>query len=254
MISERQLARGFAAKWREWAPHLHAAFLSEVGSAGGRWNQFCRTWDCPMKATGVVRYNDLIAEVAFGLFSECVGSGFGVECLGPESRAVIIRRAAARIAVLRRTQVDLEKQLNERLLAEAEQLTVRLLRHFEGWTGVPEVQPLVAGVGLVNSCHPDLVYGDAIVEIKMGVSPFRCADIRQLIIYCALLRQSAPTREFKRLTLVNPRRGVSWEFPLEALIQVIAENCVQDFFQEIIEFLCGEGANDLGFDGDGGAA
>jgi hypothetical protein len=32
------------------------------------------------------------------------------------------------------------------------------------------------------------------------------------------------------------------------LIQLIAGNCVQDFFREILEFLCGEGPAGLGWD------
>ena len=82
----------------------------------------------------------------------------------------------------------------------------------------------------------------------MGISPFRCGDIRQLLIYCTLMRHTKPDRHIRRLCLVNPRRGLAWEFPLEALIQVIAGNCVQDFFREILEFLCGEGPVGLGWD------
>jgi hypothetical protein len=48
-----------------------------------------------------------------------------------------------------------------------------LLEYFKSWVGTAEIQPLLAGVGILNSCHPDLIYGDAIVEIKMGISAFR---------------------------------------------------------------------------------
>lgn len=247
MISERQLARGFAAKWREWAPNLDAAFLSDVASADGPYARFSRRWECPMDGTENTRWNDLIAEVAFGLFSECLAGGSRPDRLPPETQRVIRQRAAARIAVLRRTQADLGTQLNAGFIEEADQLALRLLEYFTGWGGIAEIQPLLAGVGILNSCHPDLIYGDAIVEIKMGISPFRCGDIRQLITYCALVRHAKPDRHIRRLCLVNPRRGLAWEFPLEALIQIIAENCVQDFFQEILEFLCSEGAVGLGW-------
>ena len=248
MISERQLARGFAAKWREWAPNLDATFLSDVSSLEGPCARFSRRWDCPMDETDHTRSNDLIAEVAFGLFSECLADGSRPDGLPPETQSVIRERAAGRIAVLRRTQADLGNQLNPRLIGEADQLALRLLEYFQGWGGIAEIQPLLAGVGILNSCHPDLIYGDAIVEIKMGISPFRCGDIRQLLIYCALARHTKPDRHIRRLCLVNPRRGLAWEFPLEALIQVIAGNCVQDFFREILEFLCGEGPVGLGWD------
>jgi hypothetical protein len=248
MISERQLARGFAVKWQEWAPNLNAAFLSDVGSPAGPCARFSRRWDGPMDETGTPRLNDLIAEVAFGLFSECLEGGSRPERLPPETRSVILERATARIAVLRRTQADLGSQLNPRSIGEADQLALRLLEYFKVWVGIAEIQPLLAGVGILNSCHPDLIYGDAIVEIKMGISPFRCGDIRQLLIYCALLRHTKPERHIRRLCLLNPRRGMAWEFPLEALIQLIAGNCVQDFFREILEFLCGEGPAGLGWD------
>ena len=248
MISERQLARGFAAKWQEWAPNLEAAFLFDLESNAGPCAQFSRRWDAPMDETGSTRFNDLIAEVAFGLFSQCLESGSRPDNLPQETRSVIFERAAARIAVLRRTRADLCSQLNSRSVGEAEQLALRLLEYFKVWVGTAEIQPLLAGVGILNSCHPDLIYGDAIVEIKMGISPFRCGDIRQLLIYCALVRHTEPERHIRRLCLVNPRRGVAWEFPLEALIQVIAGNCVQDFFREILEFLCGEGPVGLGWD------
>jgi hypothetical protein len=247
MISERQLARGFAAKWREWAPNLDAAFLSEVSSGDGPYARFSRRWDCPMDETGNTQLNDLIAEVAFGLFSECLTGGARPDGLPPETRSVVLKRAAARIAVLRRTQADLGSQLNPRLIWEADQLALRLLEYFKGWVGIAEIQPLLPGVGILNSCHPDMIFGDAIVELKMGISPFRCGDIRQLLIYCALVRHTKTDCHIRRLCLVNPRRGQAWEFPLEALIQVIAGNCVKDFFQEILEFLCGEGPAGLGW-------
>jgi hypothetical protein len=200
-----------------------------------------------MDETGNTQLNDLIAEVAFGLFSESLTAGARPDGLPPETRSVVIERAAARIAVLRRTQADLGSQLNPCSIGEADQLALRLLEYFKGWVGIAEIQPLLAGVGILNSCHPDMIFGDAIVELKMGISPFRCGDIRQLLIYCALVRHTKPDRHIRRLCLVNPRRGLAWEFPLEALIQVIAGNCVQDFFREILEFLCGEGPVGLGW-------
>ncbi len=240
MISERQLARGFAAKWREWAPFLDSAFLSAAASGEVGWARCCRSWEAPMQLAGSHQMNALIAEVAFGLFCECVLSGLPLAGLGMDSREVVLRRAVGRIEVLRRTRLPLAGVVDERLLGEAEQLAARLFRYFDGKEGRIEVQPLLSGVGFLNSCHPDLVFEDAIIEVKMGVSPFRCSDVRQLILYGALLRQSLPRREVGRLCLVNPRRGVAWEFPVEVLVQVISGNSVQDFFDEIVTFLSGE--------------
>lgn len=241
MISERQLARGFAAKWREWAPCLNASFLIEVGAPEGTWAQFCRKWDEPLEGSGTQRWNDLIAEIAFGLFSECLVIQRNLEALCSTTRLVICKRAAGRIAVLRKTQHNLESYLNVSNLGEADELARRLLTYFSNWSGTAEIQPLLPGVGLLNSCHPDLIYGDTLVEIKMGNSGFRSDDIRQLLIYYALWRDFSPSRKINRLCLVNPRRGISWEFPVEALIQIISGNSLQDFVQEILDFVSGYG-------------
>jgi hypothetical protein len=248
MISERQLARGFAAKWREWAPGLNSSFLVEVGSPEGTWARFCRKWDEPLEGSGTQRWNDLIAEMAFGLFSECLVGKRSLDALCRSTRALICQRAAARIAVMRRTQRNLESELIDSNIREADELADRLLKHFSNWSGAAEIQPLLPGVGLLNSCHPDLIYGDTLVEIKMGASGFRSDDIRQLIIYYSLWRECSLSREINRLYLVNPRRGISWEFPVEALFKIISGNSVPDTVQEILDFVSGNGV--LGPDED----
>jgi hypothetical protein len=244
MISERQLARGFAAKWREWAPCLNASFLIEVGAAEGKWARFCRIWDEPLAGRGTQRWNDLIAEIAFGLFSECLVGERSLTALCRSTHAIICQRAAARIAVMRRTQHNLESQLNDGNLEEATALANRLLKHFSDWSGAAEIQPLLPGVGLLNSCHPDLIYGDTLVEIKMGNSGFRSDDIRQLLVYYCLWRECSPSRTINRLCLVNPRRGISWEFPVETLVQIISGNSVQEFVQELLDFVSGHDSLD----------
>lgn len=84
------------------------------------------------------------------------------------------------------------------------------------------------GTGIVDHCHPDLMCGTELIEVKMSRTIFRLADLQQLLVYTALAWLGTD-RKIERVTLTNPVLGVAWSFELRELIREISDLSLPDF-------------------------
>jgi hypothetical protein len=100
-------------------------------------------------------------------------------------------------------------------------LAERLHEHLTAPGKPLQVQPRIPGTGLLQACHPDVLRGEELIEVKMSQASFRSTDIRQAVIYAALLHAEGE-RTVHALSLVNPRLGVTWHFALEDLARETA--------------------------------
>ena len=179
MLSERQLARGLRSWWVRWAPGLDQPWIARMHAGGTPAHRVVR-WTPPLHSKLAARDADLIAETAFGLFARAFQEKRTVESLPDETRRVIVWAATQRIMLLRGTGRDLTSLMTESHLVESETLAVRLLDWTRARGHPPEIPPRLPGLGLVDACHPDIIAGPELIEVKMARSPFRLDDLRQL--------------------------------------------------------------------------
>lgn len=229
MLSERQLARGYPTLWRRWMPGLDAEFIRQVAAPQGRLHHHVLHWASPLAEQVLQARSDLLAEVAFGLFAAAVQRGVGVPNITSADELSITCAARQRMDTLRHrglppagpsahpepAALDAASAHRARMLAE------RLHKHLTAPGKPLQVQPRIVGTGLLQACHPDVLRGEELIEVKMSQASFRSTDIRQSVIYAALLHAEGE-RMVGALSLVNPRQGVTWHFTLEDLARETA--------------------------------
>jgi hypothetical protein len=235
MVSDRQLARGFRAFWNRIAPGLNADFLSGMCAGTHPLARYLRHWAPPFQASESSRENDLIAEVAFGLFSAAREEACGVRELGSIAFHQAVVQAEARVSILRGTPGSLRNPSTQAAQADALAIAERLEAFLTASHEAIEVQPRVPGFGCISACYADLVLGRELIELKTSRSIFRCADLRQLLVYAALLFAEGQ-RKVEVLSLVNPRLGVAWRFPAEALVMKVAYCAPEELYRELLGF------------------
>lgn len=261
MLSERQLARGYSSLWSRWMPGLDAAFIRKVAALDGSLRYFAEQWATPMPRIAPGEPSDLICEVAFGLFAAAVIREGAVADLGPQDELQITQAARHRMDVLRHrglppssfvTAVGI-MPLDGAASLEARSLAHRLMERLDSLGQPLEVQPRVAGLGCLQACHPDVLCGQELIEVKMSQASFRSSDLRQAIVYAALLHAEGE-RGVKALSLVNPRLGLTWRFTLEDLARETAGCSAAMLLDRIVRWAV-EGADaDAGGDAMGGSA
>lgn len=238
MLSERQLARGYAAAWQQWTPHLDASFLASL-RPDGAWAHATSAWAPPLQAQAPARHNDVVAEIAFGLL--CAGledAAFPIERLPANEVEGVVADALSRLALLRRSEGLPREAVGTPHLEDAYALALRLRDHLRGFPGTTRVHERLEGSGLLAACHPDVMQDDVIVEVKMSQVSFRSADLRQLLVYAAMAHWNhQPARE---LALVNPRLGLTWRFDVEALVQRVSDSTPASLYRSIERFVSEE--------------
>ena len=116
----------------------------------------------------------------------------------------------------------------------AQRLAIRLLAWASKLPGVIEIQPKLPGTGIIDHCHPDLICGTELIEVKMSRTLFRLPDLQQLLVYSALAWLGTD-RQIERVTLTNPMLGVAWSFELRSLIREISGLSTPRFFDQFDE-------------------
>jgi len=239
MVSERQLSRQNRFWWSRWTPGLDERWLAavlagRVGSAG-RVTQ----WAPPLVSGLPPQDSDLVAETAFGLFASAMEEGASTALLSAEQVSIAVGQAVERIMQLRGTGRDLSGVMTPSHIAFASTLASRLLDWAALRCGPFEVQPRLPGTGIVDPCHPDLIAGTELIEVKMARTLFRLSDIRQVLIYSALAWLGTE-RRFEQITLANPMLGVEWRFDLAELIGEISGLPPSRFFDAFDRMSSGE--------------
>lgn len=98
------------------------------------------------------------------------------------------------------------------------------------------VSPEFPGCGFLDRCSGDVIYEDALFEVKAGERGFLSVDIRQLITYAALNR-AAGVFTIRQLGLFNPRTGLSWRMSVEELAHEVAGRSGDDLFAETVRIV-----------------
>ncbi len=239
MASERQLIRGHRSWWARWTPGLNANFITRMSAYESPSFGKIMAWGTPIFSALPPRDSDLIAESAFGLFAYASEAKVPIEMIPQDQVCLAVRGATDRILILRGTGRSLEGLMTPEHIEFAKCLAIRLLAWASKLPGTLEIQPRLPGTGIVDHCHPDLICGTELIEVKMSRSLFRLPDLQQLLVYSALAWLGT-NRQIERVTLTNPMLGVAWSFELRALIHEISGLSSSRFFGQFDEMSRGD--------------
>jgi hypothetical protein len=239
MASERQLIRGHRSWWARWMPGLDASLMMRMSNHEGPAPGQVLTWESPVFSALPPRDSDLIAESAFGLFAYAAETMIPVELIPQDQVLLAVKGATDRIFLLRGTGRNLEGLMTPEHIQFAKCLATRLLAWTSRLPGKLEIQPRLPGTGIVDHCHPDLICGTELIEVKMSRTMFRIPDLQQLLVYSALAWLGT-NRQIERVTLTNPMLGVAWSFELRALIREISGISSSRFFDQFDEMSRGD--------------
>jgi hypothetical protein len=231
MVSERNLSQRSRFWWSGWTPDLNEQWLRSLSGCSS--NSTCRitNWAPVLTSTLPPRDSDLVAETAFGLFNYSMDAGVKVQFLDLEINNIVVAQATQRIEILRGSGRNLTGLMTPDHVDFAKILAQRLLDWVSIYPDTLEVQPRLPGTGIVDACHPDLIAGNEIIEVKMAKTLFKLSDIRQALVYSALAWLGTE-RRIDRITLTNPLLGVSWNFNLYKLIREISGKTPLKFYEE----------------------
>ena len=238
MISEKAFANEFSGFWSEALPFLTPQVIAELNLSGTAMGDGRRQWVKPLIGSGDNSNNDVIAETSFGLFAESLKSGRPVAELCEESDLIqrVKESAIGRILGLRREGLPRTHRAHPNT-EEAVALAKRLEVYFE-YCPVESIciQPRFRGCGILDSCNGDILAEKNLIELKMVDRNLRSADIRQVLVYCALNHRSLQY-EIDRVTILNPRRGLEFAFGVEELTERKSGKTSSELFHQISTFL-----------------
>ncbi len=238
MLSERGLARSHTSLWLNCAPRLNAQLMSQLDQMPSEQGPVHR-WALPYVAQAPFSHNDVIAEVAFGMFNFLIeNKSQSIRVINDAQIDKIIKLAIQQLSIIRGGPGFPREWFSQDHLEDATQLSSRLFEKLIIDPGHIMVHPRLEGLGILMSCHPDIIQGKQLIEVKMSRYPFRSQDLRQLIIYAMLAWFQGIELDF--LTLINPRLGVSWQFSNENLAFLVSNDPPVILFQKLQEYLTGE--------------
>jgi len=238
MLSERQLSRSHTSLWSYCAPRLNAKLVNSIELLQTAQNSVKR-WDCPLETAITPQHNDLIAEVAFGIFNYLVEHNTNdIHSIDHISMEKIILHAIYQMSIIRKGTGFPRECFTLGHTADSSLLAHRLYKELKKYKGTPKVHYRLNGLGLLASCHPDIIIDKQLLEVKMSRYSFRAEDLRQLILYATLAWFNGIKLEI--LTLINPRLGITWQFSVQELAFLVSNDTPTVLYQKLEEYLTGE--------------
>lgn len=238
MLSERGLARGHTNLWLSCAPRLNEQLINRLHQSQSELiskNQ----WAFSYEGNASSKHNDVIAEVAFGIFNYSVEKQSSrIEDISFKNTDLIIQLAIQQLAVIRGGSGFPREWFSADHLEDATLLASRLFEQLQNNQEQILVHPRLEGLGMLASCHPDIIQGRQLIEVKMSKYGFRTQDLRQLIVYAMLAWHQGI--EIDTLTLINPRLGITWQFTVDNLAFLVSNDSYTVLFQQLQEYLTGD--------------
>lgn len=237
MISEKQFSEQFSGFWNQCLPFLTPQVIAQMNVSGTPMPDSRGFVAKPLFATEDSANNDLVADTGFGIFTAAIQAGKSVNSF---QDVVLLKQitesAFERIKLLRGSEAKTHME-HLRGTDDAMDIAVRLENFFENeGAGDLVIQPRFKGCGILDSCYGDLLLGRTLYEVKCVERNLRSIDIRQVLAYCSLDYQSRQF-EIEEVCIVNPRRGISFRFDVEALAQKVSGKNSAELFHQIGDFL-----------------
>ena len=161
-----------------------------------------------------------VAETAFALFDQQSRHHGDRTLFFERFTEQATDEARRRLALLNAENIG--DDLNPDELNATQELYRRLSSFFSRSQGRELVlRPDFPGCGFVDQSEGDVIYGDALFEIKAVDRDFRSVDIKQLITYAALNHKSG-SYHFREIGIFNPRRGTEFRMGLDDVCMEVA--------------------------------
>jgi hypothetical protein len=226
------VVRGFTSFWNDTIPFCDVA-VAEINK------HLCATFQSPLVSTTSGSRHALVNELGFELFRAAVGSTESASLVAqrPDELNRLMTGVRDHLAQFAGTQ---PKPCSEKEVREAVELASRLEAFFSQY-GDLKTRLYIAGCGSLSACEADAWADRTLYEIKAGDRPFLGADIRQLLVYCAINSESRQY-EIERVCLVNPRRGKYYAADVEDLCIRVAGAGRYEVTNRIINLLTDAGA------------
>lgn len=162
----------------------------------------------------------LINEAATRLAHSAIICNCTVAALSDDDRRVALDAATQFIERFRSGQDYHLASLNACDLDESNRIAERTLEMFQLIGLSPNMFVRVPGAGIIDSCDVDAVDGDGVIEIKAGNRNCRSEDIRQVLVYAALLELSCQISRVRVVEILNPRLGWHISSDMESLLEM----------------------------------
>lgn len=191
--------------------------------------QHTERWVAPIPVSTGRSRAAFVAELAFAQF---VAKATEPHKLPREAALLETIRRLVPLIEDRRT---LEAPFSEEEESDIEQI-VRNLTKFFFYHSVKDtiiLRPRFVGCGYIDTFEGDIINGETLFEIRTVDRPFRSADVRQLVTYCALNHLSGQYR-IKKMGVCNPRRGLYFEMNLDEVCYEISGQTSQELFDALV--------------------
>jgi hypothetical protein len=227
MVSEKYISKFDDHLWQECAPTLtknSKKYLKLIISKYANKKTFANVF-IP-KAPSY--FNDLVSEIAFA------------HCAKIHNSKSLINKSITENAIERINLISGKKltlaHLSLKELRDALNLSKRISVFLNDVKASDTVfHPRLRGYGYLNSCHPDLITKNFLIEIKASDYAFRLEDFRQIFLYYFLaVHNKIP---IKTLVLVNPRFGKALFFDAVEYFELMTQMSSLLAFRKISQVL-----------------
>ncbi len=162
----------------------------------------------------------LINEAATRLAHSAIVCDCTVAALSDDHRRCALSAAIQFIERFRSGKDYHLANLNSGDLEESNMIAERILKMFQLIGVSPNMFVRVPGAGIIDSCDVDAIDGDVVIEIKAGNRNCRSEDIRQVLVYTALLELGCQISRVREVKILNPRLGWQVSSDVGSLIEL----------------------------------
>lgn len=224
MISELRFAKAYNSLWRGLAPTM------ELFVRKANLRLYERNW-AELVSSAAPEARSLINQVAFRLLVNAVAAATTFE------RRIRFLKDRDNAAAAEESLTG-RRFLSVADLDESSALADRMCTHlFHRRQDRVVLNPSYDGCGIINACYGDAISdSDHIIELKDGNRPFLSYEFRQITIYGALHLNSTG-RLPPAFAVINSRRGVSVELPIDTLAAEVAGQSGYDYLREVIRVI-----------------
>lgn len=113
----------------------------------------------------------------------------------------------------------------------------RVLARYTSQLDSPTFHPAIPGCGVVDSATADIVTPAGLIEVKAVTRPFRSNDVRQSLVYTAMLYAVGELKQ--TIALVNPRRARYVLLPINFVAEAAGGGSAVELTQDLVEAMTG---------------
>jgi hypothetical protein len=224
MISELRFAKAYNSLWRSLAPTM------ELFVRKANLRLYERNWP-ELASNAAPEARSLINQVAYRSLVNAVAADSSYD------QRIRFIEDLENVGAAEESLTGL-RLLSADNLDESSRLAKRMCVHlFRLRRDQIILNPRYVGCGIINACFGDAISDrEHIIELKDGDRPFRSYEFRQITIYGALHLNSTG-RLPPAFAVINSRRGVSVELPIDTLAGEVAGQSGYDYLWEVIRVI-----------------